>query len=48
VTEFLPNLIVPFGRVHWAGTETATYWNGYMDGAVSSGQGAAGEVLHEL
>jgi monoamine oxidase len=48
VTEFLPNLIVPFGRVHWAGTETATYWNGYMDGAVSSGQRAAGEVLHEL
>jgi monoamine oxidase len=48
VTEFLPNLIVPFGRVHWAGTETATYWNGYMDGAVSSGQRAASEVLHEL
>jgi len=48
VTEFLPNLIVPFGRVHWAGTETATYWNGYMDGAISSGQRAAGEVLTEL
>jgi monoamine oxidase len=48
VTEFLPNLIVPFGRVHWAGTETATYWNGYMDGAISSGQRAAGEVLAEL
>jgi monoamine oxidase len=48
VTEFLPNLIVPFGRVHWAGTETATYWNGYMDGAISSGQRAAAEVLAEL
>jgi len=48
VTEFLPNLIVPFGRVHWAGTETATYWNGYMDGAISSGQRAAAEVLSEL
>jgi monoamine oxidase len=48
VTEFLPNLIVPFGLVHWAGTETATYWNGYMDGAISSGQRAAGEVLAEL
>jgi monoamine oxidase len=48
VTEFLPNLIVPFGRVHWAGTETATYWNGYMDGAISSGQRAAVEVLGEL
>jgi monoamine oxidase len=34
----------PFGRVHWAGTETATYWNGYMDGAVRSGERAAREV----
>jgi monoamine oxidase len=38
----------PFGRVHWAGTETATYWSGYMDGAVSSGQRAAAEVLAGL
>jgi monoamine oxidase len=38
----------PFGRVHWAGTETATYWSGYMDGAVSSGQRAAAEVLAKL
>jgi monoamine oxidase len=35
----------PYGRVHWAGTETATYWSGYMDGAVSAGQRAATEVL---
>jgi monoamine oxidase len=35
----------PVGRIHWAGTETATYWNGYMDGAVSSGQRAALETL---
>jgi monoamine oxidase len=38
----------PFGRVHWAGTETATYWSGYMDGAVSSGKRAAAEVLATL
>jgi monoamine oxidase len=25
---------------HWAGTETAETWNGYMDGAVSSGEAA--------
>jgi monoamine oxidase len=36
------------GRVHWAGTETSTYWNGYMDGAVRSGERAAAEVLAEL
>lgn len=35
----------PHGLVHWAGTETATYWSGYMDGAVSAGQRAAAEVL---
>ena len=33
------------GRIHWAGTETATYWNGYMDGAIRSGERAALEVL---
>jgi monoamine oxidase len=35
----------PVGRVHWAGTETAEVWNGYMDGAVRSGERAAHEVL---
>jgi Flavin containing amine oxidoreductase len=33
------------GRIHWAGTETSTYWNGYMDGAARSGERAAKEVL---
>ncbi|WP_344773108.1 NAD(P)/FAD-dependent oxidoreductase [Nocardioides panacisoli] len=34
----------PFGRVHWAGTETSTYWSGFMDGAVRAGERAADEV----
>jgi monoamine oxidase len=38
----------PAGFVHWAGTETSSYWNGYMDGAVRSGERAASEVLDEL
>jgi monoamine oxidase len=38
----------PIGRIHWAGTETSTYWNGYMDGAVRSGERAAAEILGEL
>ena len=38
----------PVGRVHWAGTETATLWQGYMEGAVRSGERAADEVLAEL
>ncbi len=33
------------GRIHFAGTETSTFWNGYMDGAVRSGERAAAEVL---
>jgi monoamine oxidase len=35
----------PVGRIHWAGTETAEVWNGYMDGAVRSGERAAQEVF---
>jgi monoamine oxidase len=35
----------PIGRLHWAGTETATFWHGYMDGAISSGRRAAAEVF---
>jgi monoamine oxidase len=38
----------PFGRVHWAGTETSTYWSGYMDGAVRSGERAGHEVVEKL
>jgi monoamine oxidase len=38
----------PHGRVHWAGTETSTYWTGYMDGAVRAGERAAVEVLEKL
>lgn len=38
----------PFGRVHWAGTETSTYWSGFMDGAVRAGESSAREVLEIL
>jgi monoamine oxidase len=38
----------PVGRIHWAGTETATANVGYMDGAVRSGERAAAEVLEVL
>lgn len=34
--------------LHWAGAETATVWNGYMDGAVQSGECAAAEALDAL
>ncbi|MFS8477424.1 MAG: NAD(P)/FAD-dependent oxidoreductase [Micromonosporaceae bacterium] len=35
----------PVGRLHFAGTETAVRWCGYIDGAISSGERAAAEVL---
>ncbi len=38
----------PVGPLHWAGAETATVWNGYMDGAVGSGEDAAAAVLENL
>ncbi|HEU4658142.1 MAG TPA: FAD-dependent oxidoreductase [Capillimicrobium sp.] len=38
----------PVGRLHWAGTETATVWNGYFDGAITSGERAAAEVVAAL
>lgn len=44
LTEFGELLRKPEGLIHWAGTETATYWNGYMEGAVRSGQRVTKEL----
>jgi monoamine oxidase len=44
-TSYGQALREPIGRLHWAGTETATAWTSYMEGAVQSGQRAADEVL---
>jgi monoamine oxidase len=41
-------LRAPAGRIHWAGTETAEVFTGYMDGAVRSGERAAREVRAAL
>jgi monoamine oxidase len=43
-TDFGTALRDPVGPLHWAGTETAETFNGYMDGAVRSGARAAAEV----
>lgn len=48
LTQFGKALATPVGRIHWAGAETAQEWSGYMDGAISSGRRAAGEVLAAL
>ncbi|MER5462965.1 NAD(P)/FAD-dependent oxidoreductase [Streptomyces sp. NPDC002668] len=48
LTNYGPALRRPVGRIHWAGTETATVMHGLMEGAVRSGERAAGEVLAAL
>ena len=47
-TSFGEALRRPVGPIHWAGAETATIWNGYMDGAVRSGERAAAEALRAI
>jgi monoamine oxidase len=44
-TSFAPHWRAPVGRVMWAGTETASHWNGYMEGALESAERAASEVV---
>lgn len=41
-------LRTPVGRIRWAGAECSTVWNGYMEGAVRTGEDAAAEVAAEV
>ncbi|YAL82549.1 flavin monoamine oxidase family protein [Dermacoccaceae bacterium W4C1] len=43
--HFGPALTAPIGPIHWAATETASQWSGYMEGAVEAGERAAAAVL---
>ena len=45
LTKYGSLLRDPFGRIHWAGTETATTSYGAIDGAIRSGERAATEIL---
>jgi len=44
-TSTRPDWQNPFGRIHWAGTESSSIWNGYIEGAVRSGERAATVIL---
>ena len=48
LTQFGHLLRAPFGRLHWAGTETSTTSHGAIDGAVRSGERAAAEILDRV
>jgi monoamine oxidase len=45
LTRYGPLVREPFGRVHWAGTETSALSHGAIDGAVRSGERAATEIV---
>jgi monoamine oxidase len=47
-TNYGPALREPIGPLHWAGAEYATVWNGYMDGAIRSGEASAREALERI
>lgn len=48
LTRFGQTLRAPIGRLHFAGTETATHFPGYMEGALESAERAAKEVTARL
>jgi monoamine oxidase len=45
MTRFGRGLREPCGRLHWASSETATEWAGYIEGGLRSGIRAAREVI---
>jgi len=47
-TTYGPALAAPIGVIHWASTDTATYWSAYMEGAVDAGERAAKAVVDSL
>lgn len=47
-TGYGPAWREPVGRIFWAGTEVATRWPGYFDGAIRAGEDAAGKVINSL
>ncbi|MEQ8799004.1 MAG: FAD-dependent oxidoreductase [Salinisphaeraceae bacterium] len=48
MTQYTDAATAPVGAVHWAGTEAATRYEGYLDGAVSAGERAAREAGERL
>ncbi|MEO7002084.1 MAG: flavin monoamine oxidase family protein [Ktedonobacterales bacterium] len=48
LTAYGAALREPAGRIYWAGTETAIVGQGYMDGAVESGERTAREVQADV
>jgi len=47
LTQLQTSFAIPFQRIQWAGTETSTEFNGYMEGAVRSGERAAKAIISQ-
>ncbi|CAL1287512.1 unnamed protein product [Larinioides sclopetarius] len=43
-----PGFFTRYGRLYFAGTETAVKWSGYMEGAIEAGERAAREILYAM
>ena len=48
MTAGYESLDEPIGRIHFAGTETAQYYEGYIEGALVSADRAARECVAAL
>jgi hypothetical protein len=48
LTNYGEALKIPIDNMHFAGTETAEEWSGYMSGAVQAGERAAAEVIDKI
>jgi monoamine oxidase len=47
-TEFGRYLATPIGPIHFAGTETASSWYGYFEGALQAAERSVNEVITQL
>ncbi|KAM8975414.1 amine oxidase [flavin-containing] A-like [Pelodytes ibericus] len=48
MTQFGSVIRKPVGKLFFAGTETATEWSGYMEGAIQAGERAAREIMFKM
>lgn len=48
LTRYHEYISTPFQGIHFSGVETAEYFRGYIDGAITSGERAAKEIIDAL
>ena len=48
MTAGYEQITIPIGPIHWAGTETARLYQGYVEGALESAERAVAEVIAAL